>query len=98
MSIKNIMSQGFKKRQTHLIRKLVVKNLDESKGTLFFEVGRYCSQHKPELGEISAILKRYDESTEMTDLIHDVYVRKPSEEEVLWKRVYRDRIEEFDIS
>lgn len=85
------------KPDPHLIRKLTVDNPDPKKGPLVFEVGRYCSQFKPELGEISVIKKMHDESLEFGDLIHKVWVQKPSGEQVLWKKVYRDRVEEFDI-
>jgi hypothetical protein len=85
------------KSDPHLIRKLTVSNTDPKKGPLVFEVGRYCSQFKPELGEISAIKKMHDESLEYSDMIHKVWIRKPSGEEVLWKKVYRDRVEEFDV-
>lgn len=94
-AMKNI---GAKTRpETSLVRKITVENADPNKGPLVFEVGRFCSQFKPELGEISAIKKMHDESLEFGDLIHKVWVRKPDGEEVPWKKVYRDRVEEFDI-
>lgn len=91
------LNGDFKKESKVILRKIVVENKDKDKAPLYFEVGKPVSKYNEDMGVISAITFNEQKSLKFSDVIHNVYIQKPTNEEYLWKEIWRDRIVEFDV-
>lgn len=84
------------KSHSRVVRKLQVENTNPNERAIYFEVGKPISKHRPELGDISAIIFDEKKSIEYKQPIHVVYIVRDGEE-YAWKEVWDKRVVEFDV-